>query len=372
LLTHEYVQTLNHETTQEVESSELFHWPVNNRVLLVEDNHVNQLVAQGILGAFGINTDIVNNGLEALHKLKITRDEVPYNLILMDCQMPEMDGYDTSRSIRAGKGGEQYINIPIIAMTANAMQGDREKCIASGMSDYLTKPIDPDELLNKIKQILISDIGMLTNDSIEINEIKSEIEIWDKTAVLQRLMGNEYLLKTVIEIFIKDVPVKISEMEQAINENDCDLVCRIAHSIKGIAANLSADEVKKISSAIETCAKNYDINNIIIKFSDLKMAIEGLLIFLEDNLSEPNHDIADLTEKEFERILNNLNIKLLSNDFISAEELLPLQEANKAVDSLLLKLIESINNFDNSSALKIIKQIENAQNFQLSNNLDKL
>ncbi|MGO2010455.1 ATP-binding protein [Pseudoalteromonas sp.] len=110
-------------------------------VLLVEDNKVNQVVASALLKQAGVNFDIAENGLEAIAKIK-EKASAPYQLILMDCQMPEMDGYQATKAIRQGQAGEEYKETIIIALTANAMQGDREKCLAAGMNDYLTKPLD--------------------------------------------------------------------------------------------------------------------------------------------------------------------------------------------------------------------------------------
>jgi len=126
-------------------------WPENTRLLLVEDVHVNQLVAKGILANIGSSTDIAANGLEAINSLRSALESQPYTHILMDCQMPEMDGYEASQKIRAGAAGNRYIDIPIIAMTANAMKGDKNKCLAAGMNDYLSKPIDQSLLKKKLQ-----------------------------------------------------------------------------------------------------------------------------------------------------------------------------------------------------------------------------
>jgi CheY-like chemotaxis protein len=124
-------------------------WPVNTRLLLVEDNRVNQLVIQGILKHFSLKADVASNGIEGINALE--RSSKPYDLILMDCQMPEMDGYDATRHIRSHTQGVYNANTPIIALTANAMSGDKDKCMNAGMSDYLTKPIEPEELLSRLK-----------------------------------------------------------------------------------------------------------------------------------------------------------------------------------------------------------------------------
>ncbi len=124
------------------------------RILLVEDNSINQQVAQGILEALGFNADIAANGIEAIDSLKQAPKSDLYQVILMDCQMPEMDGYEATRKIRSGAAGSQNSAIPIIAMTANAMKGDKEHCLSVGMDDYTSKPIDAEEVNQKLKHWL--------------------------------------------------------------------------------------------------------------------------------------------------------------------------------------------------------------------------
>jgi signal transduction histidine kinase/ligand-binding sensor domain-containing protein/DNA-binding response OmpR family regulator len=135
-------------------SKSAYNWPSDTRILLVEDNHINQVVAECLLENIGLSADSVSNGIEAIESLKNAIEHVPYTLILMDCQMPEMDGYEATRQIRLGNAGKQNQLVPIIAMTANAMVGDREKCIESGMNDYITKPLNEDQIYKKVSQCL--------------------------------------------------------------------------------------------------------------------------------------------------------------------------------------------------------------------------
>lgn len=120
------------------------------RILVVEDNRVNQMVATGVLAKLGLDAGVAANGIEALRLLAQSSKQKGYGLVLMDCQMPEMDGYQATKAIRKGQAGEHNSAIPIIAMTANAMQGDREKCLSVGMDDYLVKPIQ----VQQVKKIL--------------------------------------------------------------------------------------------------------------------------------------------------------------------------------------------------------------------------
>lgn len=124
------------------------------RLLLVEDNHINQQVAMSLLEDLNLTCDVVENGAEAVKQLSKATDDAGYHLILMDCQMPIMDGYEATRSIRRGDAGSTYQDIPIIAMTANAMKGDKEKCLMAGMNDYLSKPIDPIQMETTINKWL--------------------------------------------------------------------------------------------------------------------------------------------------------------------------------------------------------------------------
>ena len=130
-------------------------WPEGTRLLLVEDNKVNQMVVKGLLKKLGLEVEFAWNGVEALNLLERTPPEHPYTLIFMDCLMPEMDGYEASRQIRDGRAGERNQNIPIVAMTANAMKGDKEKCLQAGMNDYLTKPIQSKSLTEVLEQWLV-------------------------------------------------------------------------------------------------------------------------------------------------------------------------------------------------------------------------
>ena len=150
LVTHRYLNELQGNSGEEIEISF-----ASKRILLVEDNQVNQMVAKGILKKIGcVSVDVAGDGNEALQSLQKVPEDAQYDLILMDCQMPELDGYEATRRIRTGRGGERNKTIPIVAMTANAMQGDEKRCLDAGMDDYLTKPID----FHGLKQKLIKNV----------------------------------------------------------------------------------------------------------------------------------------------------------------------------------------------------------------------
>jgi len=124
---------------------------LSGHILLVEDNRINQVVARKMLEQLSLQVSVANNGQEAIHLL--TKSNV-FSLVIMDCQMPVLDGYQATEKIRQGEAGDRHIDITIIAMTANAMAGDREKCLLVGMNDYLSKPIDPHKLFTKLSHYL--------------------------------------------------------------------------------------------------------------------------------------------------------------------------------------------------------------------------
>jgi CheY-like chemotaxis protein len=246
LETKDYLGTLQDDMAQ-------IQWPADTRILLVEDNLTNQVVAQGMLEMIGLSADIANNGLEALEAMQLALDVAPYTLILMDCQMPEMDGYAASTAIREGKAGKEYLEIPIVAMTANAMAGDREKCLISGMNDYVSKPIN----LTTLKTTLIKWLGgnIIANESsITIDRSKAhrydekmtELKVWDEADALKRLGGKKELLLKVMQSFVNESTKMMNGLETAIAQNDLSHVQLYAHSIKGSAGNVSAQQLQAL------------------------------------------------------------------------------------------------------------------------------
>lgn len=220
------------------------------RILLVEDNFTNQKVAMAILKKLNIQVDVSSNGLEALNALK----SIPYDIVLMDCQMPEMDGYEATRNIRGLDSGVLNSKIPVIAMTANAMQGDREKCIEAGMDDYIAKPIDPVKLVKVIEKWFQAPVVPPEPQNAS-QHLDPDRNIFDKTNLLERLMGDEALAVEVIEGFLKDIPSQISDLRSAMESGDLVLVRRKAHTIKGAAANIGAVALQSAACLIEEAAE---------------------------------------------------------------------------------------------------------------------
>ncbi len=222
------------------------------RVLLAEDNVTNQKVALAILRKFGCRADAVANGAEALRSIEL----MPYDLVLMDCQMPEMDGYEATRRIRNLPG--RKAGIPIVAMTANALKGDREKCIECGMDDYVPKPVSPEGLRAVLERIL-SKIGLAVAPSSasqqgqqwQLKPRLSYEKVFDREDFLQRVENDISLMNEILPLFVDDVAKRIVQLEAALEAGDLPRAAMLAHSIKGAAGNTGLPLLKEAAIAME-------------------------------------------------------------------------------------------------------------------------
>src|SRR5690606_21699129 len=151
-----------------------------------------------MLAEMGLTVDVAADGNDALQTLATTAVSDRYTLILMDCQMPELDGFATTRAIRSGAGGAHHRDVPVIAMTANAMKGDREKCLEAGMNDYLSKPVAADALYHKLRFWLLGEPLPATSGSWSLG---AELDIWNRGALLTMLKGREDRLETLVQLF---------------------------------------------------------------------------------------------------------------------------------------------------------------------------
>lgn len=230
------------------------------RILVAEDNVVNQKVALGILDKLGFRADAVANGEEAIKVL----ETVPYDLVLMDIQMPEMDGYQATQIIRDPDSAVKNHDIPVIAMTANAMQGDREKCLAAGMDDYIAKPVNPQTLARALDSWLKDKAEAAPGkQDVLAAEDKEEIDesrVFDRENVLERMMGDEDIVREIIKEFRSDIPGRIADLKTAVSSADASLVRHLAHTIKGAAGNVGGLTVEDLSYEIEKAGEDSDID----------------------------------------------------------------------------------------------------------------
>ncbi|NJL01174.1 MAG: PAS domain S-box protein [Spirulinaceae cyanobacterium SM2_1_0] len=257
-------------------------WPESVRLLLVEDNQVNQMVTSGLLQRLGLAVDIVVNGLECLQTLRQAAMTRPYTLILMDCLMPEMDGYEASRQIRAGAAGDRYQTIPIIAMTANARPSDREQCLAAGMNDFLAKPISPATLAQMLQKWLIN---TPSHPQAEQNDAP-ELPVFDRETLLARFSGYESLVQQTCEFFVADFPREMQGLRQALVAGDATDVEYKAHGIKSAAANVCGEAMRAVAAELEQAAKAGNLAFVERRLAELDAQFEYLQAAIETWLAQ--------------------------------------------------------------------------------------
>jgi two-component system, sensor histidine kinase and response regulator len=273
------------------------------RILLVEDNEINQQVAKEILEGAGIVVELANNGFEAIERVA-SDTAPPLDMLLMDIQMPEMDGFEATRTIREKL---QNTDIPIIAMTAHVMESDRQHCVQAGMNDYIPKPIDPEECVAVISRWIKSraEIPFSAENS---KKFRTAYELPDtlpginiKTA-LKRMSENKDLLVKLLLVFADNYAEAAGNIRKALADGNNDLAQRLTHSLKGISGNLSADSVfttsKNLEAALKKGGKRKSINTNLTK---LEKALESVIGAIKSLPPEngAQEELADLQEETF-------------------------------------------------------------------------
>lgn len=231
-------------------------WLRNRRILAVDDNLINLAVIRGLIEDLGAELVTANGSAEAMEIL--LRSGKHFDLVFMDCQMPGLDGYDCTRQIRAGRTGEASRKVPIIAMTASAMAGDRERCLIAGMDDYLAKPIGATDLEDMLVKWLppAKPSGDLTGSPAE--RLESEISnypIWDRTTVLKLVRNKEETLNRLITVFSEISDEKVEALKKALADTDVEAVAGIAHYLKGSTASVAAMRLQHLCQVIEEEAR---------------------------------------------------------------------------------------------------------------------
>ncbi|MGQ8366715.1 ATP-binding protein [Glaciecola sp. 1036] len=240
-------------------------------ILVVDDNLVNCEVTKFLLDPLSKKVVTVENGSQAIDYL--ASEDSKIDIILMDCNMPVMDGYETSSAIRKGMAGEKYLSVPIIAMTANAMQGSREKCEQAGMTEFISKPIDAQLLFD----IILAQLNNQKSKSKAV-EITNEQLIWDKKLALTRLGNREQLLQDLIKLFIQETKDKLHNLQQGLIDHDRAKIRLSAHTFKGVCGDVGAARLQAILQQIEQSAETEEFDRLSENF---QMVEEQLQITLD-------------------------------------------------------------------------------------------
>ncbi|MFA6290577.1 MAG: response regulator [Victivallales bacterium] len=256
---------------EDIQSSLKNHGTKN--ILLVEDNEINQKVAVAILSKMNIKPDLAQNGAEAVRIL----EGQSYDLIIMDIQMPVMDGIEATKIIRDKNSKVINHDVPIIAMTAHALKGDREKCIAAGMDDYVSKPVKPADLAEAISRQLS---GFTRLEQEKKNEkLKAETVdsiIFDVDSLMERISGDKDFFDELVKLFIEDTPKHFASLKTAYNNKDAEEIQHIAHTIKGSAGNFGASSLQKVALSLEQTAKTGNFSKISHLIDVVEMEFEIL------------------------------------------------------------------------------------------------
>jgi two-component system, sensor histidine kinase and response regulator len=243
------------------------------QILLAEDNTVNRKLAMALLEKRGHKVFLAENGREALALL----DSAKPDIVLMDLQMPVMDGFEAIRAVRA-KEQREGGHLPIIALTAHAMQGDRERCLEAGADDYVAKPIRTADLFAAIGRVTKNGSSDQSSSS---SRAKDRSEVLDVTAVLEHVEGDRELLEELVRLFIEGSPASMREMRQSLNEREAHRLERLAHTMKGSSASLGANRVSEAALVLEMRARSGALENAGELIDALKAELDRALPELE-------------------------------------------------------------------------------------------
>ncbi len=292
------------------------------QILLVEDNELNQEVATELLAAARISVDIANNGVEATVKVR----EKKYDAVLMDIQMPLMDGYTAANKIR-NYDDEYYVKeLPIIAMTANAMSGDKEKALAAGMNDHIAKPINPQQLFDTLKQYVaisnvesaVSAITYTPPPVVSDMVLPGHLPEINVEEGLMRVAGNKKLYEKLLLKFGAEYKNASQDISKMITENRLDEAQRYSHSLKGVAGNLGAVALQNSAATVELAFKDDRLDEISGLLDILQQKLSIAITGINNNISNEQEDDIIKSKGDYSELMEII------------KELTPYVEAKKA------------------------------------------
>ena len=373
-ITKNYLETLDRKQQSPVKS-DIPKWLPGTRILLVEDNQINQLVVQGMLKEWSLNCDLANNGLEAISFLKNAPDDAPYTLVLMDCQMPELDGYAATRMIREGKSGDRYSKTPIIAITANAMKGDKEKCLNAGMNDFLTKPLESTILLSMLKQWMpstppdspvrvdtvtkknLSDGNNTQHNQARTAPLKIPLNLYtiDFSYKKPDIVNSPATYLKALSLYVKQAQLFLDKFSALAQANESKQVKSQLHSIKGTSGNLGMHSVYEQAATLEKniIDKTTVDPELVGTFCDLvKKSVVDAEVIIEANIQ---NELA-MNNRDYPEIKSDLIEHLKENNLVPESLILEYKSYSRNMDKqkLTQAVIEAIDAFDYDIALGIL------------------
>jgi PAS domain S-box-containing protein len=338
-------------------------------ILVVEDNRVNQIVVSEVLKSAGVNVSMCSNGKEALATYCDSELE-HFKLILMDCQMPVMDGYEATREIRRFEKQNTRAPIPIIALTAHAMQSDKLKCLSSGMNDYISKPVEASTLIDclsihlpdRCKTILEADLG--ESDSVSGLEqallkvdtqrlISPKVAVWNRAEALKRMMGKQELLIQIIQSYQVSQAEIFTKLDLATQNTDLSQIKFHSHTLKGMFANLSADQCHSLADQLEYLSGNHGEKIAInLVFLELKKANLALVAEFNAFTTSNQSESQQISPSKLSELLKQLLEFAKKDKYASTDILQPLKSdyGNEQLNHLCRQLHAQMTNFDFEAA----------------------
>ena len=357
------LRTLNRHKTEgqrEVRQAKARQQKLSGRILLAEDNEINRQVARELLLGMGVDVVMVTNGREAVERLEKER----FDLVFMDIQMPEMDGYQATRAIRQRLGDKDQI---IVAMTAHAMKGDRERCLEVGMNDHISKPLNPEELKAMVGRWLIQSADLKNVPTVPVSEGgANELELpgINREGGLSRVMGNQALYEKLLRGFYQDQSDDLQKLKDSFDQADWQEARLIVHSMKGASGSLGADDLHLTAARLEHALRSQNQLPDQILIDEFMQAFDEVM----DGLAKLAGDTVDIEvvgegRIEVERLhflIGAMNNQLQEGD-ADAVSILPelIQGLSEQIDrKQLQQLQKKVSSYDFEEAETLLKAIE--------------
>jgi two-component system, sensor histidine kinase and response regulator len=341
------------------------------RVLLVEDNEMNQQVATELLESAGATVTVAGNGAIAVKLICDGPQPPPFDIALMDLQMPEMDGYTATRHIRADA---RFKDLPILAMTAHALVEERERCLQAGMNDHVTKPIDPDALFAALSRWAKPRAAAPAEPKPASAASETElpnIEGVDVAGGLKRVAGNKRLYRSLLEQFAAKQGDVAAQIEAALQGSDRPLAERLAHTLKGVAGNIGIGTIQEVGGRIEKAIRESDasVPNLLAKLTQaLSPQIEAIRSALGAGEAPPTAAAAPFDAEKATAAAARLKALIEANDGDAADAIQPVADAlaSSVGAQRLGDLRTAIDEFDFDRALSILNEIANTSGLKLA------
>jgi len=327
-----------------------------SRILLVEDNALNQEVATELLRDAGFMVDLAENGRIALDKLRAA----DYDIVLMDMQLPVMDGVTATLEIRKEA---RFKDLPVVAMTANAMQGDRDRCMAAGMIDHVAKPIEPETLWKALLKWIkprqatatVADVKPL---AVQDADLPSGIAGLDTAAGLSRVIGKKPLYLSMLRKFIAGQKFAAGEIFKALECNRLDIAERLAHTLKSVSGTIGATGLQQLAEKLETAIREcHPREEVDTWLDELKIPLEHLITQLERKLPEERVRTAVTVVSEQLKVVCDKLAAMLADDDAEAGDVLDANAdlLNAAFPNHYRKIDDGIRSFDYEAALAALR-----------------